>query len=280
MKKFFYLFGLGFLASYISPAAAQEAADLRSILISEDIVVQDKAAEAKTDAGKMLNSAPKKIEIKGLNTQPARRKTVQKEAAPQIVDKYGEAPFGLAWGSSINYTKDTGVVLKETDDTASLRSYFATYLPKPVNDFDRVVVFFGKENKLWRIAAYGTSYKDNAKGEAVLREYNKYSRLLEKKYGNKKETFIPKVTITERIEQIDKDKTEVIIEKTESAIGGDDFLQEIKNEEAVLYSTFNDEKIGVGLSIEVNDKNESNIIIDYKNLQLIKEQEESTFNAI
>lgn len=285
MKKFFYffIFNLVFFSSNL--CTAEENNNFRDFLISDEIIVEEKANEAKTEAGRLLDSAPRKIEIKGLKVESIRRgRETKKETltppTPEIINKYGEAPFGLAWGTNTSYIRDTGVELEEIKDELNPRTFLATHLPKPGADFEKVSTYFGRDNKLWRIIAYGTVFTDNSRGSLVLKEYNKYSRLLEKKYGNKKERFAPKITKIEKVKEISKGETEVIVETIKSEIGGENFIKEIKNEETTLYTTFTDGKLVIALSIAVDENDKSFIIIDYKNIELIKEQEAAAYNSI
>lgn len=289
MTKFFYFAAASFFILSIKPSFAEESANLRGLLISDEIIVEEKADKAKSEAGKILDSKPKKLDIKGLKLEPIKRRgSIEKEEpmeeapppTPEVIDKYGQAPFGLVWGTTNSYTKNSGVILEDISANLTPRTYYATYLPKPVADFDKVSLYFGRDNKLWRIIAYGTSFEDNAQGNVVMREYNKYSRLLEKKYGNKKETFTPKITKVEKIKEISRTETETVVEIIKSEIGNDNFLNEIKNEESTLFTTFTDGKIAVALSVAVDENNKGYIIIDYKNLELIKEQEDAAFDSI
>ena len=63
-------------------------------------------------------------------------------------------------------------------------------------------------------------------------------------------------------------------------MGGKNFLAELKSGEAVLYATFEDAKVGAALAVNVDGNGKSYIIIDFTNLQIYKEREEQTLNAL
>ena len=66
----------------------------------------------------------------------------------------------------------------------------------------------------------------------------------------------------------------------EHPIGNPNFLAQLQSGEAVLYSTYYDENIASALSIGVDGDKKSYIVIDYRNLDILKKQEEKTLDAL
>ena len=135
---------------------------------------------------------------------------------------------------------------------------------------------FGKEDKLYRILSYSEFIDDDSSATKSLDIYNKYSALLNKKYGNKQEFFTP-ATVEKTIKN-DKGKEEII--KETAPLGNPSFLDQLANGTAVLYSTYNNKEVAAALSIGVDGNKKSYIVIDYKNLSILKEQEQETLDAL
>ena len=101
-------------------------------------------------------------------------------------------------------------------------------------------------------------------------------KLLEKKYGNK-QTFFTPATIEKTI--INAQKKEEIVKET-APIGNPDFLNQLAGGSAFLYSTYNNTDVAAALSIGVDGEKKSYIVIDYKNLKILQEQENETLDAL
>lgn len=279
MKK--VLFALAFLLCFsVFAAKAEDAADgafFEDVLLSDDIKLKEDSVDAKEAARRLLDSKPKIIKIEG---QALPFRTYQPAAPVETVTKYGEAPFGLSWGATYNQTKALGVDMKKIERKDNPNSFIVTKLPKPLADFNQVVASFGEDNSLWRIVGYGAPAADDASASKVLRLYRRYYKLLNQKYGNGKEFFTPKISTLEKTvkDEYGKDKIEKI--QKEEPIGGANFLQELQNKEAVLYATFEDDNVGAALTVSVNDRGQSYIIVDYTNLKIYREREEETLDAL
>ena len=76
--------------------------------------------------------------------------------------------------------------------------------------------------------------------------------------------------------QAKKRQTEQVPEKLENP----NFLQQLQNGTASLYSTFEGDGIGAALALNVDGEGKSYIIIDYKNLKILQERENETLNIL
>ncbi len=187
-----------------------------------------------------------------------------------------EAPFGLFWGANQSTTLSQGIVLQKAELKDYVNSFLASSLPKPLAFFERIYVVFGKDDELYRILSYSQFMNDDSSAQKTLDEYNKYSQLLEKKYGNKQTFFTP--AIIEKTIINAQNKEEII--KEEAPLGNPDFLNQLASGAAVLYSTYNNKDIAAALSIGVDGEKKSYIVIDYKNLKILKKQEAETLDAL
>ena len=237
-------------------------------------VSEEDINSAINQAKNLLNQQPARLpkieipEMKNIQT-----KKINATVAPE---KLAEAPFGLFWGASQTATENQGVILQRTELKDYENSFLATSLPKPISFFNRVYVVFGKDDKLYRILSYSQFINDDSSAQKTLDEYNKYSQLLNKKYGNKQVFFTP--AILEKTVKVGKDKEEIIKEK--APLGNPDFLNQLASGKAVLYSTYHNKDVATALSIGVDGEKKSYIVIDYRNLKIIQEQEAATLDAL
>ena len=284
MIKKFLFFALLLVLSW--RAFAQNNQNLPNLLFDDsDIIVQaqettktvtakpaskEDSADALNSARKLLNEQPAKLRSKKL---PPIKKA---QKAPTGQQNLQEAPFGLMWGADITSTRNQGVMLSAIEMKDYVNCFSADHLPKKIDFFERVFVVFGEENELYRILAYSHLIDDDTSASLALKEYRTYSNLLERKYGNKKEDFTPAVTI--KIIKNTQGKEEEV--KEEQPIGNPDFLSQLQSGDAVLYSTYHDENIASALSIGVDGDKKSYIVIDYRNLDILKKQEEKTLDAL
>ena len=267
------------------------------VLISKDVKMEESSDSAKNKASSLLDQKAPVIRIEGehstlpfrfegkdfdssFTTQPSPIRPPVPAIAEKIVTKYGEGPFGLSWGGTYNQIKSLGVDLERTIIKDYPNSFLATKLPKPLPDIHKVAVTFGEDNLLWRILAYGNLLDDTPDASNVLRLYRKYYKLLEQKYGNAQQFFTPKITIVEKTVKDSYGRDVVETSRVEEPIGGKNFLAELQSGEAVLYATFEDKKVGAALAVNVDEDGKSYIIIDFTNLEIFKEREEQTLNAL
>ncbi len=226
------------------------------------------------DAAKLLASKPKALKIE-------KRKIKIEEKSDKFNPKvYEHAPMGLLWlapVSEIEYIKVqlTPVELKDYPNT-----YKATNLPKPLPDMREVMISFGESNSLWRIVSYGNLIEDNSKASKGLAQYNKYYEMLEKKYGNAQEFYTPAMFNVEESVPNPDGTTSTAIRQVKMEIGDEGFLEKLASGEAVLYSTFNNEMVGVTLALFANEDNQTFIVIDYKNLISQKKTNDDIYDAL
>lgn len=287
MKKIFLAVVIPLIAAGAAKAAELEDGKFyEDVLISDDLKMEDSSNSAKEKASSLLDQKPKIIKIEGEPLQFRSARTKAAPAAPvggkpiDTTTKYGEAPFGLSWGATYNQTKALGVDMERVERKDSVNDFIVTKLPKPIADFRQVIVSFGENNSLWRLTAYSRLLNDDASASKALHLYRKYYGLLERKYGNAKEFFTPKITTVEKKVKDEYGVDKVEIEKISEPIGGADFLAELKSGQAVLYATFEDQDVGAALAVNVDGDGKSYIIIDYTNLRIFREREEQTLDAL
>ena len=286
MIKLFVLLLFCLLSPLI--AVAQDSAVPQNLLFDDaDIIVtaeepkaheeqaskpnREAADHALDSARKLLSQRPVKLQHK--NFQITKKAPLKKNLQ---TGKTREAPFGLIWGESIADTKNQGVFLTPVEMKDYKNSYSANRLSKKIDFFDHVFVVYGEEDELYRILAYSILMDDDASASKALQAYQTYSALLEKKYGNKKEDFTP-ATLTKTVKN-NQGKEETVTET--APIGNPDFLEQLQNGTAVLFSTYQDNDVAAALSIGVDGDKKSYIVIDYKNLNILKKQENKTLEAL
>ena len=196
-----------------------------------------------------------------------------------IAQKHDSAPFGLFWGIDKEQTEMLGFELQSAERKDYTNVYNIANPKQTVQTFNIVTAIFGEQNKLWCIFAQSTPQKDTPKASEVLNLYHKYYDALEQKYGNAKQYFTP-YTYTEELtnEENQKQQKEKIT-KTNS-IGNDNFLAELQSGNAVLYATFENNKIGITLGVSVDGDGKSYISLDYKNLKIMEEERQTKLNNL
>jgi hypothetical protein len=227
--------------------------------------------DAVSSARKLLKQKPTKLRQQNFPTFKSRN-----IASSQNLTEAKDAPFGLLWGSSIADTRRQGVQLSVVEMKDYLNSFLATRLPKPINFFERIYVVYGKEDKLYRILAYSRLLDDDASASKALSAYQNYSDLLNKKYGHQ-EDDITLATVTKMIKNAQGREEEV---EEQAPIGNPNFLQQLESGEAVIFSTYYNDEVAAALSIGVDGDKKSYIVVDYKNLKILEEQEAKTLDAL
>lgn len=271
MKKFLLLY---FIASvWPSLAQATDTELYREILIDEESYSNPRAADqAREAARKLLETKPRQLRKQSF---PKLRRPASKPVLPSA-EKIQAAPFGLMWGASVAETKNQGIKLTPLGEKDYVNNYSASHLPKELPDFSRIDLTFGDQDSLWRIIAYGQPQQDTPEASKVMRLYKIYNDLLTKKYGHAQEFYTPAVI---QIESKD-DKGRPITVNQEAAIGNSDFLNQLQSGTAELYSTYYNDEIGAALAVNVDGEGKSYIVIDYKNLKLLRERESQTLEAL
>ena len=280
MKKIFFTLLLAALC--LTHARAEENTlpqnflfDDSDIIIKAPVNTDKEPSYSKKDELNAVIQAKKILNQKAavLETPDIIKKKKTKKSSHSVYSQTtaNEAPFGLLWDATIADTRLQGVQLKPAELKDYTNVFLATELPKPINIFDKVYLIFGKEDKLYRLLAYSRFFDDDNRATFILSEYKKFSDLLNKKYGNKQVFFTP----------FSEPKTSSgQNSKVDTSIGNPDFLNQLQSGQAVLYSTYHNDDIAAALSIGVDGDKKSYIVIDYKNLSIIKKQEAKTLDAL
>lgn len=276
MKKIYLIISM--LSLTISSALAQNDVITQDFLLDpqalDNISPQDEAIRNAEDSAKYLLGQKPKV-LRKRSFPKLRDKPISADNTGQI-SRNQIAPFGLVWKSTITATRNQGIILTKIEEKDYPNSFSATDLPKGIDDFAKVNISFGEDDKLWRIIAYGKLLDDDSSATKVLRLYKIYSSLLNAKYGNKQEFFTPA-----KIEIITKDSggREKTI-KEPAPIGNPQFLSQLQSGQAVLYSTYHNDEVGAALAINVDGDGKSYIVLDYKNLSLLYNKEKRTLDAL
>ena len=238
-----------------------------------DLNTEENISAAVNSAKELLNQRPEKL----------RQQTFPKLKSSQHLSSFADssadnqdAPFGLRWATDMSDTRNQGVELSVAEMEDYVNCFLADKLPKPIPFFDRIYVCFGEENKLYRILAYSKLIDDDARASKIMHEYETYSDLLKQKYGNFEQDFTPAVITKTTKNANGQDET-----VTENApIGNPEFLSQLESGDAVLFSTYHNDDVAAALSIGVDGDKKSYIVIDYKNLQILKRQEADVLDAL
>lgn len=275
----------------LSMAHAQSNADFyQDLLISDEVKaneakqkeeqklreemqdVQDSARSLLTTKTKNLKIDVPQIERRN-NAEPS-----DKEVA-QEAQNLDAAPFGLLWKASEAAIKNMGVILTPAEQEDYVNSFVATQLPVDAKGFRTIQITFGEEDELWRIIAYGDLIDDTPSASKGLRQYEMYARLLNQKYGKQKDFYTPAMKTVEKEVMINGRKT-MQSEQVPEKMGNPNFLAQLQDGSATLYSTFEGNGIGAALALNVDGDGKSYIVIDYKNLNILKERENETLNIL
>ena len=79
--------------------------------------------------------------------------------------------FGLSWGMSIEKVTQKGVKLSDKGIDKYGVQYNGTNLPKMISDIENVTLYFGYNNRLWRIAAISELFRNDPYGSHVKTRY-------------------------------------------------------------------------------------------------------------
>lgn len=240
---------------------------------------------------KQNGSNPKVLEELQTNTVANEQNILDEIAAPtQTIEKnqkriellkeqFTAAPLGLLWGTSVAQTKELGFELAPAERKDYKNVFLVENPQQNKNTFRQVSAIFGLQDKLWCIYAVGNLLDDTPSAAKVMALYNQYYEALSKKYGNARQFFTPYTYEKQVVEEAGNQKT-VSYEQVENPIGGEDFLAELQSGKAVLYATFNNDEIGVTLAVSVDGSGKSYISMDYKNLQLMQDEQATKLNQI
>lgn len=304
MKTLFFLGTFLFVASVCNAQmvelfddGTEDSADEIINPASESSILDDE--QAKDAARDLLQQKPtilnlRKNDLKSLKqleekTREIRSKTEkiaqEKEEAEETEEdrikklkaKYQSAPFGLYWAASQENVKKFGFELLPAE-RKDYKNVFQVANPQQKNNtFAYIIAIFGMQDKLWCIYAQGIPQEDDAKATKVLALYHRYFEALSAKYGNAEEHFEP-YTYEERLIKGEGEKKKVITVTKQNPLGGDNFLQELQEGKAVLYATFQNDKIGVTLGVSVDGDGKSYISVDYKDFALMDSEQQTILN--
>ena len=218
------------------------------------------------------------FEQKKKELEEQKNKPKEEPQEPEIV--YDQAPFGLLWLAPQEKIESLGVTLTQKNVKDSPNSFIATHLPKPVSAFESVLVSFGDNDILWRIAGYGLPIDDNENATNGLKEYHKFFNIFDEKYGNTEEFYTAAIiNVDEEVVLKDGSKSHVIKQKFIEK-GDDNFKQKLMTGESVLYATFHNDLVSVTLALMVNAEGQTFIMVDYKNLKLNEMEHEKMLDAL
>ncbi|MBR3677008.1 MAG: hypothetical protein IKN71_07740 [Alphaproteobacteria bacterium] len=202
-----------------------------------------------------------------------------------------EAPFGLRWNAGKEEIEAMGFATAPAEMDNYQGVYVVRNPQQPQKTFTLVTAVFGTQNHLQAIYAQSQPQDDTPQAEKVLKLYHQYYDALKQKYGNDKEHFIPNMqTIVEEQKAVAAENSDAapaenaeIEEDTTPAnngIGNDNFLNELKEEKAALFATFNDDNVKVTLTVLADEKGKSYITLDYENTYVTQNEQSANFDAL
>lgn len=244
--------------------------------LKQKIEQKDAIEEGKNKASEILDSKPIKLQIDD-NLKLKMEELNVEQIAPVIREP---APFGLKWLATKKEIEYLHVRLNKAQVKDSPNSYIADNLPKPVKAFREVLLSFGENDALWRIAAYSNFYEDDSSATKGLEQYKKFYEMLNDKYGNAEEFYTPAVvSVEEEITLDDGTKSRSIKQKV-LEMGEPGFKEKLMSGQSTLYSTFENDTIGVTLALLADGNGQTYIIIDYKNLKIDEVEKQEIYEAL
>lgn len=142
------------------------------------------------------------------------------------------APFGLKWMVSSDEIAALGVVLTPVEFPGYGESYTATQLPKALSDIETVVLSFGYNDQLWRVAAISSEFENDKFGSMAKARYSQLESSLSKSY--------------DRGESYNRASADSFYGKP------DNFAYSLSQNEAYWYSTFASPVASIELSLDSN----------------------------
>lgn len=263
-----------FVLALATSSSAQDSF-FGDLIVSEEVQQEKDMQTGQSEASKILNMAPKKVE---LDKYEAHKSNLQRHENKSAF--WEPAPFGLKWLAPIKEIRALHVRLQQVEVKDAPNTYAVHNLPKPVNAFRDVLISFGYNNSLWRIAAYGKFIKDDSSASKGVAEYKKYYNLLSEKYGNAQEFYSPAIENVEEVVPHDDGTSTTSLKQRAIEIGDVGFLKKLMSGEATLYATFENETIGVTLALLADGEGQTYIIVDYKNLTATKRENEDLYDAL
>lgn len=199
----------------------------------------------------------------------------KKNMIEDITSRLQKAPFGLYWDATLEEMQMMDFILQPVQHEDYKGSYRVSNPQQRYAFFTSVIAVFGLQDHLWSIYAQSAPQEDEADASKVLKLYQQYYEALKKKYGNDKEFFTPYTYVEEQVEiQGEGEKQKKIVTEVthENPKGGANFLKELQAEKTSLYATFENNDLGIILRVAVNEEGKSFITINYKNLEIMKNE--------
>jgi len=165
------------------------------------------------------------------------------------------APFGLSWGASKEQAEALGVQLTAAGQDENGKNFVAKNLPKILSDIKIVILSFGFNNQLHRVAAIGKNIDNDPYGSEVKKRYQSLSRLLTKKYG--------KGDVNHH-------------QDTKVWTDADDFLMGLKQRRSWHYTDFARDNITIRLGIHGSSRDSGSYILIYQDEDLKKRVKEDS----
>ena len=94
-----------------------------------------------------------------------------------------DAPFGLKWALSADETRKLGVTLDGEKRSLFGQQFAASNLPRVLTDAESVQLFYGFDDRLWRVVAVSKAFGNDPYGNQVIARYNELAKVLSEKYG-------------------------------------------------------------------------------------------------
>lgn len=169
---------------------------------------------------------------------------------PSMALSEPEAPFGLTWGIGVEDVRKMGVELKETQKNTQFgTSYSASKLPKVLGDQELTLLFFGFNDRLWRIVAASKNFSNSPYGIAVKDRYQELVGILAEKYGKPSSFHKLGSSIYSQPEY---------------------FLAGIRGGESSWFSNFNTSELELQLNISATDHSTAHWVMIFENKALKK----------
>jgi hypothetical protein len=161
-------------------------------------------------------------------------------------DDDSRAPFGLTWGVSSDDVRKAGVNLAADPSAKDFGvTFMATNLGKVLSDTEGVLLSFGFNDKLWRIATFGRPLGPDPSGNQVVVRYRDLAASLAEKYGKGVE--------------IDQRDTEMF--KTPNQ-----YVASLEQGRAYRYTSYRTNSVSVELSIRAKDMESAYYLILFEYL--------------
>lgn len=93
-----------------------------------------------------------------------------------------QAPFGLTWMASSEEIAALGVELTAVEVPGFGSSFTAAKVPKALSDIETIVLSFGYNDQLWRIAAISTDFENDKYGSRAKARFSELDASLTKSY--------------------------------------------------------------------------------------------------